>query len=145
MWDLMRFPRTKLLKLVIMIYKWYVKLKSLRDRGFIYHDMSLISFFISWYVTNFIFLYYDMSVISFDLLWFVTWTLSWYVAMLYHDILRWFIMIYYDDLSWYITMIYHDILRRYIMICQNDRWVSLSRSEKLSFFFFWLMRYCDIF
>ena len=39
---------------VIMIYKWHVKLTSLRDRGFTYHDISLVSFNILWYFTNFI-------------------------------------------------------------------------------------------
>ena len=132
-------PRTKLLKIVIMIYKWYVKLTSLRDRVFIYHDMSLISFFISWYVTNFIFLYYDISVISFDLLWYVSnffWfimichlnfvviccnAISWYITTIYHDILRWFIMIYYDDLSWYITTIYHYMSKRSMSVFQGQK------------------------
>jgi hypothetical protein len=115
-----------------MIYKWYVKLTSLRDRGFIYHDMSLISLYI---------------------LWFVIWTLSWYVAILYHDILRRLIIIYHRNISWYTAIIYHDILRWYIMIyCDDISWyiamiyhdmskrsrVSLSKTEKLSFFSFGL-------
>ena len=84
--------------------------------------------------------------------------MSWYVAMLYHDIIRRFIMIYCADLrgklflekvksshdlnfcpkkrskSWLIAIIYHEILRRYIMICKNDQ-ECLSRLENLSFLF----------
>ena len=152
-------PRTKLLKIVIKIYKWYVKLTSLRVRGYIYHDMSLISFVLLWYVTNlFVILGYITNFIWYIMICHINFVVICCNAISWYDDLSWFIAQTCADLrgklflekvksshdlnfcpkkrskSWLIAIIYHEILRRYIMICQNDQ-ECLSRLENLSFLF----------
>ena len=127
----------------------------------IYHDMSLISFVLLWYVTNlFVILGYLTNFIWYIMICHINFVviccnaISWYKTTIYHDLLRRLVrkVIFIKsqkvrksshDLtfcpkkrskSWLIAIVYHEILRRYIMICQNDQ-ECLSRLENLSFLF----------
>ena len=120
-------PRTKLLKIVIKIYKWYVKLTSLRVRGYIYHDMSLISFVLLWYVTN-----------LFVILGYIT-NFIWYIMICHIN----FVVICCNAISWYNTTIYHDLLRRLArkVIFRKSKvksWLEFLSKKKVK-----VMTYCD--